>query len=40
MLAANYRSGDDFEAVYKFFDTLYASHRVQLPLESILLIGY
>jgi len=35
-----YRSSKDFEKVNKFFDTLYASNRLQLPLKGILLIGY
>ena len=35
-----YRTSNDFEQVRRFFDTLYASNRLQLPLEGILLIGY
>jgi hypothetical protein len=35
-----YRGGKDFERVVRFFDTLYASSRLQLPLEGILIIGY
>ena len=35
-----YRSSKDFEKVNKFFDTLYASNRLHLPLKGILLIGY
>ena len=30
----------DFERVVAFLDTLYASNRLNLPLEGILLIGY
>jgi hypothetical protein len=30
----------DFEEVSKFFDTLYQSNRLQLPLEGVLVIGY
>ena len=30
----------DFERVLKFFETLYASSRLHLPLKGILLIGY
>jgi len=35
-----YRKGNDFEQVRRFFDTLYASNRLQLPLHGVLLIGY
>jgi len=35
-----YRGGNDFEKVARFFDTIYASNRLQLPLQGILLIGY
>ena len=30
----------DFESVCRFFDTLYASNRLKLPLRGILLVGY
>ncbi len=30
----------DFEKVITFFDTLYASGRLNLPLEGVLIIGY
>jgi len=30
----------DFERVVTFFDTLYASDRMKLPLKGILIIGY
>ena len=30
----------DFETVVKFFETLQASRRLQLPLEGVLVIGY
>jgi hypothetical protein len=35
-----YRGNEDFEMVLRFFNTLYASHRLQLPLRGILVIGY
>ena len=35
-----YRQSPDFEKVNRFFDTMYASTRLQLPLEGILVIGY
>jgi hypothetical protein len=35
-----YRGGRDFERVLRFFDTLYASNRITLPLHGILIIGY
>jgi len=35
-----YRKGNDFDKVVRFFDTLYASNRLSLPLKGILLIGY
>jgi len=35
-----YRGDKNFEAVCRFFDTLYASNRLSLPLEGILIIGY
>ena len=34
------RTNYDFEEVCKFFDALYASDRLQLPLKGILIIGY
>lgn len=36
----NYKGNNDFDTVTRFFDTLYASNRIQLPLQGILLIGY
>lgn len=36
----NYRGSNDFEKVIRFFDTMYASNRLQLPLRGILVIGY
>lgn len=30
----------DFDKVVTFFDTLYASNRMQLPLKGVLIIGY
>ena len=35
-----YRSNPDFEKIITFFDTLYASGRLSLPLKGILVIGY
>ena len=36
----NYRSNPDFQNVITFFDTLFASGRLILPLQGILVIGY
>jgi hypothetical protein len=36
----DYRRNPDFQNVITFFDTLYASGRLQLPLKGILIIGY
>jgi hypothetical protein len=36
----DYRGNPDFRNVITFFDTLYASGRLQLPLKGILIIGY
>ncbi|MFH2106365.1 MAG: hypothetical protein ABII22_03830 [Candidatus Micrarchaeota archaeon] len=35
-----YRDSPDFERVLTFFDTLYASKRLSLPLKGMLIIGY
>lgn len=35
-----YRNNPDFQNIITFFDTLYASGRIQLPLKGILIIGY
>jgi hypothetical protein len=35
-----YRGNNDFERVLRFFDTLYASDRLTLPLERELITGY
>lgn len=35
-----YRSSPDFDKVVTFFDTLYISGRLRLPLKGILIIGY
>ncbi|HMM79287.1 MAG TPA: hypothetical protein PKC65_04615 [Pyrinomonadaceae bacterium] len=35
-----YRGSDDFSKIYAFFETLYISNRLRLPLKGILLIGY
>lgn len=36
----DYRGNPDFQNVITFFETLYASGRLQLPLKGILIIGY
>ena len=35
-----YRNSLDFEKVITFFNTLYTSNRLQLPLKGVLIIGY
>ena len=35
-----YQKRNDFEVAYRFFDTLYASRRLELPLSGVLLLGY
>jgi len=35
-----YRDSQDFDRVVRFFETMYASNRIQLPLKGILVIGY
>ena len=35
-----YRNSLDFKKVITFFNTLYASNRLQLPLKGVLIIGY
>ena len=35
-----YRESKDFQKVVQFFDTLYASSRLTLPLHGVLIIGY
>jgi hypothetical protein len=35
-----YSGNKDFEKVISFFDTLYASNRLGLPLQGILIVGY
>ena len=35
-----YSNNKDFEKVISFFDTLYASNRLTLPLKGVLIIGY
>jgi hypothetical protein len=35
-----YKSSKDFVKVFTFFDTLYKSNRLQLPLKGILVVGY
>ena len=36
----HYRNSKDFKKIITFFDTLYSSGRIQLPLKGILIIGY
>jgi hypothetical protein len=36
----DYRGGKDFEKVLNFMETLYASARLTLPLESVTIVGY
>ena len=38
--ATKLSASKDFEKIEQFFDTLYQSERLQLPLSGILLIGY
>ena len=40
LYAGGGRQSRDFERVVAFFDTLYASQRITLPLDEILIIGY
>lgn len=35
-----YRNQSDFDHIHTFFETLYISNRIKLPLKGILLIGY
>ena len=35
-----YRKHKDFEIIYTFFETMYISNRLKLPLKGIMLIGY
>ena len=35
-----YRSSRDFDKIFVFFDTLYKSNRLSLPLKGVLIIGY
>ena len=35
-----YRTSEDFEKVKKFFDAMYSSNRISVPLEGLLIIGY
>lgn len=36
----HYRNNKNFETVRSFFDALYASGRLKLPLQGVLVIGY
>ena len=35
-----YRDSKDWEKVCTFFDTMYASRRLELPLSGVLILGY
>lgn len=35
-----YKANKDFEKVFSFFDTLYKSRRLELPLKGVVIIGY
>jgi hypothetical protein len=35
-----YNGNKDYEVVRRFFDTLYASQRLKLPLDGVLIVGY
>ena len=35
-----YLGKKDFDAVINFMETLYASSRLQLPLQSVTIVGY
>jgi hypothetical protein len=35
-----YRGSRNYERVISFFDTLYASRRLSLPLKGVLILGY
>lgn len=36
----DYKTVRDFEYVTTFFETLYASQRLQLPLKGVVVLGY
>ena len=35
-----YKNSQDFEKLFTFFDTLYKSNRLVLPLTGVLIVGY
>jgi len=35
-----YRKSKDFEQVVKFFDAMFSSKRIVVPLKGLLVIGY
>ena len=35
-----YRNNPDFDKIFQFFETMFLSERLKLPLSGILLIGY
>lgn len=36
----DYRGSNNYESILRYFETLYASDRLVLPLRALLLIGY
>lgn len=36
----SYKGSNDFDRVFAFFDTIYASGRLQVPLKGLLILGY
>jgi len=36
----DYRGSNDFEKVCTFFETIFSSNRLTLPLNGILILGY
>lgn len=40
LYTAGGRQSRDFDRVIAFFDTLYASQRITLPLDEVLIVGY
>ncbi len=36
----DYRGSDDYRKVVSFIETIYASNRLVLPLNGVLIIGY
>lgn len=36
----DYRANPDYQRMVEFFETLYASNRMRLPLRGVLTVGY